>query len=72
MIILSVAGIALLLAAPFLARLILGRRRDPVALVRMIQVIGAALLVAALFSRPYNRETSAVPPPPDAPDSRGP
>jgi hypothetical protein len=71
MIVLAVAGITLLLTAPLLARVILGRKRDPIALVRMIQLIAVGLLVAALFSRPYNRETTAVPPPPDAPDFRG-
>lgn len=70
MTVLAVAGIALFLTAPFIARAILGGDRDPVALIRMLQVVGAALLIAALFTRPYNRDTTAVPPPPDAPDSR--
>ena len=70
MIVLALAGIGLFLTAPLIARVALGRDRDAVALVRMIQFVGAALLIFALFLRPYNRDTTAVPPPPDVPDAR--
>lgn len=67
MIVLVLAGIALFIAAPLIGRLIMGRKRDPIALVRTLQILGIILLVAALLIRPYNRDTTAVPPPPDAP-----
>lgn len=67
MIALALAGIALFLVAPVLAKLIVRSRRDPVALIRLIQLVGIILLLTALIIRPYNRETTAVPPPPDAP-----
>ena len=70
MIVLAVVGIGLLFTAPLLARLILGRKRDYVALMRMIQVVAVALLIAALIVSPYNRETTATPPAPDAVDPR--
>jgi hypothetical protein len=70
MIVLAIAGFGLLIVAPLIARLILGRNRDSVALVRMIQVAAIAMLIAALIVSPYNRETTATPPPPDAEDPR--
>ena len=71
MIVLALAGIVLLVAAPLIARLVVGRGGDPTGLKRILQVIAAGLLIGALFARPYNRDTTAVPPPPDA-DTRGP
>jgi len=70
MIALAAVGIVLFFSAPLLARVILGRPRDPVALTRLLQVIAFGLLLAALLSRPYNPETRAVPAPPDAPAPR--
>jgi hypothetical protein len=70
MIVLAVSGIVLLTTAPFLARLLTGRGRDRTGLTRIIQVLGAALLVAALFARPYNPTTTAVPGPPGSPGAR--
>lgn len=72
MLVMAAAGIGLLLSAPLIARLIKGRGSDPVALTRMIQIVAFALLIGALFVRPYNPETTAVPPPPDVPDARAP
>lgn len=71
MIVLAVSGIALLLTAPILARLFTRRGGDPTGLVRILQLFAVALLIAALFARPYNRATTAVPPPPDVHDTRG-
>ncbi|MEX2582724.1 MAG: hypothetical protein WD766_05600 [Gemmatimonadota bacterium] len=68
MIVLGALGIALLLSAPLLARLVVGRQGDPVGLTRIIQVVAVALLVGALFARPRNLDTTAVPPPPDSPE----
>jgi predicted transporter len=68
MIVLVLAGIAIFVSAPLLGKLIMRGRRDPVALIRILQLVGIILLVAALLIRPYNRETTAVPPPPDAPE----
>lgn len=69
MIVLVLGGIAIFVSAPLLARLVM-RGRDPVALVRIFQLIGVIMLVTALLVRPYNRETTAVPPPPDVPAAR--
>jgi uncharacterized membrane protein YdcZ (DUF606 family) len=66
MVYLVLAGVAIFFAAPLLGRLMM-RGRDPVALVRVLQLVGVILMVAALLIRPYNRETTAVPPPPDLP-----
>lgn len=66
MVYLVLAGVAVFFAAPLLGRLMM-RGRDPVALVRVLQLVGVILMVAALLIRPYNRETTAVPPPPDLP-----
>lgn len=65
MIVLAVAGIALLIAAPALARLLVGGHGDPIGLTRIIQVIAVALLLVALLVRPHSDETAAFPPPPD-------
>ena len=70
MISLGVGGVALLLAAPFLAKLIVGREADPTGLTRVIQGVAVILLVVALVFRPHQEETAAFPPPPDAPASR--
>jgi hypothetical protein len=67
MIVLVVAGLALLVGAPFIARLVVGGRGDRVGLTRIIQVVAVVLLVAALFLRPHSDETAAFPPPPDTP-----
>lgn len=66
MVVLAVAGIALLLGAPLIARVIAGRGNDPIALTRLLQAVAVVLLIAALLLRPSNPETSAVPGPPDA------
>ena len=65
MIVLTVIGVGLLLTAPLIARIAIGRDRDSVALTRILQVIAVACLVGALLTRPRNLETTAVPPPPD-------
>ena len=70
MVVLAVAGIALFVAAPLIARVLMGRKRDNIALTRILQVIGVAMLIGALFLRPYNPDTTAIPPPPDMPDPR--
>ena len=67
MIVMALAGIGLFVSAPLVGRLLMGRKGDPVALVRIIQLLGIVLFVTALLIRPYNRETTAVPPPPDTP-----
>ncbi|HET8656797.1 MAG TPA: hypothetical protein VFL93_14840 [Longimicrobiaceae bacterium] len=67
MLILLVLGIGLLLGAPLLVRMAAPARRDPVALVRLLQVVGVLLLVLALLARPHDTSTSAFPPPPDQP-----
>ena len=66
MLVLAVGGIALFIAAPFLARLLV-RGADPVGTTRIIQVVAVVLLIGALFLRPQNDETAAFPPPPDSP-----
>lgn len=63
---LAVLGIALLLTAPLLGRLIVRGRGDPLGITRVLQGVAVILLVAALFFRPYQSETAAFPPPPDA------
>lgn len=67
---LAVAGLALLLGAPLLARLGF-RHADPVALTRLLQAVAVVLLVGALLVRPHNPETAAFPPPPDAVEASG-
>jgi hypothetical protein len=66
MVVLAVAGLALLVSAPFLARL-LTRGRDSVGLTRILLAVAVVLLLAALLLRPHNDETAAFKPPPDAP-----
>jgi hypothetical protein len=61
------AGLVLFLAAPLLARLVVGSRRDPVGITRILQVAGVILMLAALIFRPHSPDTAAFPPPPDAP-----
>lgn len=63
-------GVLLLLTAPFLARLIVGRDGDSAGYTRIFQVLAVVLLVAALLFRPHQNETAAFPPPPDAPGGR--
>ena len=67
MLVLVGAGIALFIAAPLVARMIVGRAGDPVGTTRVIQVVAVVLLIGALFLRPHNDETAAFPPPPDTP-----
>ena len=66
MLVLAGLGIALLIGAPLVARLIMRGDKDPVALTRALQVLAIILLVSALFLRPSNPDTSAIPAPPDA------
>ena len=66
MILLAAVGAILLLGGRQLARIAMGREHDSVAATRFLQILGAAILIGALFTRPYNPETRAVPPPPDA------
>lgn len=66
----GVVGLVFILLAPVFARVVM-RGRDPVALTRMIQAVGAVLVIVSLLFRPYNPDTTAVPPPPDVPDARG-
>lgn len=70
MIALAVLGIALLVAAPLIARAVVGRDGDPTGLTRLIQGLAVVLLVVALVFRPHQSETAAFPPPPDAPAAR--
>jgi hypothetical protein len=70
MIVLAAVGVALLLAAPLLARLFVGREGDATGATRILQVLAALLLVVALLFRPHQDETAAFPPPPDAPGGR--
>lgn len=70
MILLIAAGILLLLGSPFAVRAFKRPGVDPIALTRILQVIGAALLLIALLLRPSNPETNAIPPPPDSPAAR--
>lgn len=63
---LALLGIALLLSAPLLGRVIVGGRGDPLGLTRVLQGLAVILLLAALLFRPYQTETAAFPPPPDA------
>ncbi len=65
MIVLTAAGIVLLVGAPWIARWTTGRGRDSLGLRRILQIIGGILLIGALFARPYNPETSAIPPSPN-------
>ena len=65
MIVLTVIGVAFLVSAPLIARIVVGKNRDAVALTRILQMIGVACLIGALLTRPRNLDTSAVPPPPD-------
>ena len=62
---LGVSGAALLLAGPFVARLVV-RRGDPMGLGWVLQAVGILLLVAALLVRPHNPDNAAFPPPPEA------
>ena len=66
MLVLALAGIALFIAAPVVARLLV-RGADPVGATRIIQVVAVVLLIGALFLRPHSDETAAFPPPPDTP-----
>jgi hypothetical protein len=66
MIVMAVAGIALLLSAPLIARAAVGREGDPTGLTRIIQGLAVVLLIVALVFRPHQDETAAFPPPPDA------
>ncbi len=63
---LAILGIVLLVTAPLLGRLIVRGRGDPLGITRVLQGLAVILLLAALFFRPYQPETAAFPPPPDA------
>ncbi len=67
MVLLIVSGILLLLGGPLAARAVRRPHVDPVAFARILQLIGAALLLTALLLRPSNPETNAIPSPPDVP-----
>lgn len=67
MIILAVLGITLIFTATWIARVVAGKRADPKALSRVLQIAGVILLLSALAVRPHNPETAVFPPPPDAP-----
>lgn len=62
---LAAFGVILLVTAPFLARLIVGREGDPIGMTRILQGVAVVLLLGALLFRPYQEETAAFPPPPD-------
>lgn len=62
---LAALGVILLVVAPFLARLIVGREGDPIGITRILQGVGVILLLGALLFRPHQEETAAFPPPPD-------
>jgi uncharacterized membrane protein YdcZ (DUF606 family) len=64
MLLLVLAGLALLLGGPLLARLYT-RGEDATGLARILQGVGILLLIAALLVRPHNPENSAFPPPPE-------
>ena len=67
MLVLAAAGIALLLAGPLIARVVIGSRRDPTPVGWILRGLGVILLFAALFVRPYDPSTAAVPPSPNQP-----
>lgn len=50
----------------------MGRDRDSIPLVRLLQLVAIGLFIVAIFVRPYNRETRAIPPSPDAAPERSP
>lgn len=66
MMVLAVLGMFLLFAASWIARVMAGKRADPVALSRILQLAGMILLFSALAVRPHNPATAAFPPSPDA------
>jgi hypothetical protein len=70
MVVLSVAGIALLLAGPLVARAVVGSRWDPTPIGRILRGVGVILLIAALFVRPHNPSTGAIPSAPDQPAAK--
>lgn len=63
-------GLVLLIGAPALARLVVGREGDPGGLTRIFQGIAVILLLVALLVRPHQEETAAFPPPPDMTEER--
>ena len=67
---LVVLGVVLLVGGRWIARAVVGRDGDPVGLTRILWVLGALLLVAALIVRPHSDETAAFPPPPDVMEER--
>jgi hypothetical protein len=68
MVVLAAAGVGLLFAAPLIARRIVGPGRDSLGARRILQIIAGVLLIGALFARPYNPDTSAIPPSPNTGD----
>lgn len=62
---LAALGVLLLLVAPLLGRLIVGREGDPIGITRILQGVAVVILLAALLFRPHQEETAAFPPPPD-------
>lgn len=69
MLALAIPGLIMLLTGHLIARLVV-RAGDPIALTRMLQLVGILLLVAALLARPRNPQTAAFPPAPDAAETR--
>lgn len=69
MLALAIPGLIMLLTGHWIARVVV-RSGDPIALTRMLQLVGILLLVAALLARPRNPRTAAFPPAPDAAEPR--
>lgn len=63
-------GLGLLIGGRLIARAVVGRDGDPMGLTRILWVLGALLLIAALIVRPHSDETAAFPPPPDVMEER--
>lgn len=69
MLFLGCAGLLLLVAAPLLARFVVGVNGDPVGLRLILWAVAVVLLVLALLVRPHDDRTAVFPPSPDQVDS---